>query len=210
MNKFSFGAAAAALALAVPVGAQAQNLPPAVIAVVDRDEIARTCTPCAAATQQLQTQLTQYQQREQQLAAQLQTEEQAIRTALQALPQGTQPDAALQQRMQAFRTLQQNAAQELGPRQDTFRRNQGHLVNQILERMDPLIGQVVRQRGANLAVDVSATLAHSSAINITAAVLALMNQNSAPFSVTAPPPQQQPATQPQQQQPQQQRRPQGR
>ena len=208
MNRFSFGAAAAALALAIPVGAQAQNLPAAVIAVSDRNAIARNCTQCVAARTQLQAQGTQYEQREQQLATQLQTEGQAIQTALQAVPQGQQPDAALQQRIQAFRTLQQNAATELGPRQDQLRRNQDHVLQQILERMDPLIGQIVRQRGANLAVDVNATLAHSSAINVTAAVLQLMNQNSTPFTTTAPPPPQQPAQQQPQQQ--QQRRPQGR
>jgi hypothetical protein len=86
------------------------------------------------------------------------------------------------------------------------------VVNQILERMNPLIGQVTRERGANVAVDVSATLAHNPAINITDAVLALMNQNATPFNVTAPPPTPpaaQPAAQPAQ--PQQQRpRPQGR
>jgi outer membrane protein len=209
MNRLTLGAAGAAIALAAPFAVQAQGLPPAVVAVVDRDEIARTCTPCAAATAQLQGQLTQYQQREQQLTSQIQTEGQAIETALRALPQGQQPDAAMQQRIQAFRTRQQSAAGELGPRQEQLRRNQGFVVQQILQRMDPLISQVMRQRGANLAVDIGATLAHSSALNITPAVLQLMNANAAPFNVTAPaaPAQPQPA---QQQPPQQQRRPQGR
>ena len=206
MNKLIFGAAA--IALATPFAASAQQIPPAIVAVVDRDEVARTCTPCAAATQQLQAQLTQYQQREQQLTNQLQTEGQAIETALRALPQGQQPDAAMQQRIQTFRTQQQAAANELGPRQEQIRRNQGFIVQQILQRMDPLISQVMRQRGANLAVDIGATLAHASSLNITAAVVQLMNQNTAPFNVNAPAAPQQPAQQQQQQQ--QQRRPQGR
>jgi Skp family chaperone for outer membrane proteins len=209
MNKLTFGVASAALALAIPVAAQAQQLPPAVIAIVDRDEIARTCTPCVAASRQLQAQLSQYQQREQQLSTQLQTEGQAIETALRALPQGQQPDAAMQNRIQAFRTLQQGATNELGPRQETLRRNQAHVVQQILQRMDPLISQVMRQRGANVAIELGATLAHASPLNITSAVLALMNQNSAPFSVTAPAAAAAPQ-QPAQQPPQQQRRPQGR
>jgi Skp family chaperone for outer membrane proteins len=206
MNKLTFGAAVAAIALATPLAAQAQNLPPAVVAVVDRDEIARTCTPCVTATQQLQAQLNQYQQREQQLTTQLQTQGQAIETALRALPQGQQPDAAMQQRIQAFRTQQQTAANELSPRQEQIRRNQAFIVQQILQRMDPLISQVMRQRGANLAVDIGATLAHSSALNITPAVLQLMNANTAPFNVNAPAAPQQPAQQQQPQQP----RPQGR
>ena len=207
MNKFTFGAAAAVLALAAPFAAHAQQLPPAVIAVVDRDQIARTCTQCAAAAQQLQAQATAYQQREQQLATQLQTEGQAIETAIRALPQGQQPDAALQARVQAFRTLQQNAANELGPRQETLRRNQGYVIQQILQRMDPIITQVMQQRGANIALDVGSTVAHSSTVNVTAAVLQLMNQNNTPFSVTAPAA---PAQQQQQPAQQQQQRPQGR
>jgi outer membrane protein len=203
MNRLTFGAATAALALALPTIAQAQNIPPAVIAVVDRDRIAQSCTQCVAAQQQLQAQITALQQRAQQLGTPLQTEEQAIETAIRALPQGGQPDAALQQRIQTFRTQQQAAATELGPRQEQLRRNQGYVVQQILERMDPLVGQVVRQRGANLAVDVSSTIAHNPALDITDSVLQLMNANSTPFNVNAPPPQQQPA---QQQQP----RPQGR
>jgi len=55
--------------------------------------------------------------------------------------------------------------------------------------MDPLGGQIARERGANLAVDVGVTLAHLPALDVTDAVLALMNQNAAPFSVNAPPPQ---------------------
>ena len=207
MNKFTFGAAAAALALMAPVAAHAQNLPPAVIAVVDRDRIASTCTQCTAASQQLQAQVQAFQQRAQALSTPLQTEQQAIATALRALPQGQQPDAALQQRIQAFQAQQQAAETELGPRQETLRRNQAFVVQQILERMDPLIGQVVRQRGANLAIDVGSTIAHNPQLDITDAVLQLMNANTTPFNLTAPAPQQQPTAQPPAQQPP---RPQGR
>jgi outer membrane protein len=199
----------AALALASPAVAVAQQLPAAVIAVVDRDQIATTCTQCVAATQQLQAQGTAYQQREQQLTAPLNTEGQAIQTAINALPQGGQPDAALQARIQTYRNNQQAAATELQGRQETIRRNQMFVVRQMTERMDPLIGQVTRSRGANIAVDISATLAHNPAVNVTADVLALMNQNNTPFNVNAPA--QQPAAQtPAAQPPQQQRRPQGR
>jgi outer membrane protein len=188
MNRFLFGSALAALALSAPVAVSAQQLPAAVIAVIDRDRIASTCTQCVAASQQIQAQVQRYQQREQQLLTPLQAESQAIRAVIAALPQGGQPDAATQQRIQTFQTNQEAAQRELGAAQETLRRNQGHLVNQILERMDPLIGQVTRERGANVAVDIAATLAHNPAVNVTDAVLALMNQNNAAFGVVAPPP----------------------
>lgn len=195
MNKFLLGSALAALASATPVAVQAQALPGAVIAVIDRDRIATTCTQCVAATNQLQAQGQAYQARETQLLTPLRNEQQAIQTAVSALPQGGQPDAALQARIQTFQTNSQAAERELGQAQNTIRRNQQFVVNQIIERMNPLIGQVTRERGANLAVDIATTLATNPALNVTDAVLALMNQNAAPFNVVAPPPQQQPAAQ---------------
>jgi Skp family chaperone for outer membrane proteins len=210
MNRLILTSTLAAIALAAPAVAVAQQLPAAVIAVVDRDQIATTCTQCVAATQQLQAQGTAYQQREQQLTAPLNTEGQAIQTAINALPQGGQPDAALAARINAYRTNQQAAATELQGRQETIRRNQMFVVRQMTERMDPLIGQVTRSRGANIAVDISATLAHNPAVNVTADVLALMNQNNTPFNVNAPAQAPAAAQQPAAQQPQQQRRPQGR
>lgn len=194
MNKLLLGSALAGLALATPVAISAQAIPGAVVAVVDRDRIARSCTQCAAASQQLQTQIQQYQQRETQLGTPLQTEGQALQAAVNGMtPEQIQANAALRQRIQTFQTNQQSAERELSQRQETLRRNQGFLVQQILQRMDPLVAQVMRERGANLAVDIGATLAHAPAVDITDAVLALMNQNAAAFNTVAPPPAQQPA-----------------
>jgi outer membrane protein len=189
MNKYLLSSALAGLALATPMAVSAQAIPAAVIAVVDRDRIATTCTQCAAANAQLQAQVQQYQAREAQLTAPLQSEGAAIQTAINAIPQGGQPDPALRTRIQTFQGNQQAAERELSQRQEQLRRNQQYLVQQIVTRMDPLVGQVTRERGANLAVDVSTTLAHNPALDITDAVLALMNQNAAPYSVTAPAPQ---------------------
>jgi Skp family chaperone for outer membrane proteins len=188
MNKYLLSSAIAGFALATPMAASAQAVPAAVVAVVDRDRIATSCTQCAVATQQMQAQVQQYQAREAQLTAPLQAEGQAIQTLINAIPQGGQPDPALRNRIQTFQGNQQAAERELSQRQDTLRRNQQYLVQQIVTRMDPLVGQVTRERGANLALDVSTTLAHNPALDVTDAVLALMNQNAAPYSVTAPPP----------------------
>jgi Skp family chaperone for outer membrane proteins len=210
MNKTTLRAAVAALALILPSAAQAQNLPAAIVAVVDTDRIVQQCTVCAAANTQLQAQLTQLQQRAQQLGTPLQTEEQAITTAIRALPQGTQPDQALQRRIQAFQTQQQNAQREVSTRQQQIERNFAFVRQQIGQRVQPAVTQVMQQRGANIAVDRGATLAIAQSVDITDAVLAAVNQNNAPLNLNAPPPAQQPGQQPQQQQQQQQRRPQGR
>lgn len=209
MNRLTFGALAAATAFTFSFAAHAQQLPAPVIGVVDTDRIVRECTVCVAANTQLQSQVQQYQQRQTALGGPLQTEEQALQTAVNAVPQGQQPDAALQQRIQTFETNRQNAARELQGRQQQLQRNVDFVRQQIAQRLTPAIQQVMQQRGASIMLDRGAVLNAAPTVDVTAAVLAVVNQNTAALNVNAPPPQQQPAatTPPAQQQ---QRRPQGR
>jgi len=209
MNSKYFGAAAALVFL--PSIASAQALAPAVVAVVDTDRIVRTCTVCVAAQTQLQAQVTQLQQRAQQLSTPLQTEEQALRAAVAALPQGTQPDAALAARVRTFQTSQQNAQTEIASRQEQIQRNAGFVQQQVGQRVEPAITAVMQQRGATIAMARAATLAINPSVEITDAVLAIVNQNAAPLNVNAPAPAPaagQPATSPTR--PAQRPRPQGR
>lgn len=195
-TKIILGAAFVALAAAAPAVLQAQQLPPAVIAVVNRNQIARDCTPCAAAIANLNQQRTSLQQLEQTLTAPLINERNAIAAAVQALPQNAQPDAALQARMQAFDTNRNNASNQLTQRGQQLERNQQYIIQQILVRMQPMIQQVANQRGATVTLDSESTLVASPAIDITTAVLALMNANTAAFATTAPPPPAAPAPAP--------------
>jgi Skp family chaperone for outer membrane proteins len=190
-------AAVAALVLLTPVAASAQRLNPAVIAVVDTDRILRECTACRAAQTQLQTQVTTLQQRQQQLATPIQTEAQAIQTAVNAL-QGKQPDAALQTRIQSLQQRQSQANQELGRQEQTLRSTQQHVVQQINQRLGPIIQAQLAPTGATIIVDRGAALAAAPAIDITNTVLAALNQQLPSVSIT-PLPQ---AAQPAQQQPQ--------
>jgi Skp family chaperone for outer membrane proteins len=189
----SLGAAFVALAVAAPAVMQAQQLPPGVVAIVNRDQVAQQCTQCTVATNALTAQGQQYQARETQLLTPLRAEGQAIQTAINALPQGGQPDPALQARIQTFQTNSQAAERELGAAQQNLRRNQQHVVNQIIQRMQPLIQQAATARGASVTLDASTVLTFSPQLDITPAVLALMNQNATPFGTTAPPPAQAPA-----------------
>src|SRR5688500_420262 len=100
MNKLTLGAIAAATAIILPFAAQAQQLPAAVVAVVDSQRILQQCTVCTAANTQLQQQQQSLQARAQQLSTPLEAEGTAIQTAINALQAGQQPDAALQARIQ--------------------------------------------------------------------------------------------------------------
>ncbi|CAN5225522.1 hypothetical protein BH24PSE1_BH24PSE1_02460 [soil metagenome] len=185
---------AVSAAIAVPSAAQAQRAPAAVVVVVDSDRVYRDCNACRTAQAQLRTQATALQTRQQTLANQLRPEGQAIQTAIQAL-NGREPDAALRQRAQTFQQRQEQANQELGRTQQNLQSIQANVVRQIEERLSPVINQVMTQRGANLAVDVNATLAHAQGLNVTDAVIAALNAVLPSLSVTPGP--QQPQQQPQ-------------
>ena len=196
MRNITLFAALAATTLTLPATAQAQRLPGAVVAVVDTTRVYRECTACRAAQTQLQTQATALQSRQQALATQLQPEGQQLQTALQAL-NGREPDAALRQRVEAFQQRQTQATQELQQTQQRLQSTQAHVLQQINQRLDPIMTQAMTARGANVAVSTDATLAHAATIDITADVLARLNQALPAVSVTPLPQQQQQQQQPQ-------------
>jgi Skp family chaperone for outer membrane proteins len=189
-------AALAASALTLPTAALAQRAPAAVIVVVDSSRIFRDCTACETAQTQLQSRAATLQTRQQTLANQLRPEGQALQTAIQALA-GKAPDAALRARAEAFQKKQDDANQELSRGQQNLQSIQANVVRQINARLNPVINQVMTARGANIAVDVDATLAHAQGVDVTAEGLAGLNRALPSVSLTPLP-----AGQQQQQQPQ--------
>lgn len=197
MTLFSFRPLSAALALALlPATAAAQQVPPATVIVVDAERVFRECTACAVANAQLQSQEQQLEQRAQQLGQPIQAERQSIQQAIAAL-NGARPGQPLQQRIQALQTQQSSAAREIQQREQTLQLTRLHVIKQIQDQLRPAIGQVMQARGANLAVGVGSTLAHSQTLDVTPEVLARVNASLPSISVTPLP---QPAQQ--QQQPQ--------
>ena len=178
----------AATALAAP--AMAQRAPASTVIVINTDRIYRDCNACRTAQTQLQSQVTALRTRQQALEGQLRPEGQAIQTAVNALA-GKQPDAALQNRVKAFQQRQEQANQELSKGQQNIQSIQANVVRQINERLQPVINQVMTQKGANLAVDEGSTLAHSQATDATNEVLAALNTALPAVSLTPLPQQQQ-------------------
>jgi Skp family chaperone for outer membrane proteins len=192
MRKIAMTAAFAAMVLA-PVGASAQAIPGAVIAVVDLEKVSSECTACKAAKTALEGQVTALKSREATLAAPLKTEGQSLQTAVEAL-KGKEPDAALQARIKAFQAKQQQGAQEISRQTNQIQRNQAFVSQQISTKLGPIYQQVMQRRGANVMVEAGATLASGSALDVTNDVLAALNQQLPSVSTTAPaaPAQQQP------------------
>jgi outer membrane protein len=192
MRKIAMTAAFAAMVL-TPVGVSAQAIPGAVIAVVDLEKVSSECTACKAAKTALEGQVTALKSREATLAAPLKTEGQALQTAVEAL-KGKDPDAALQARIKAFQTKQQQGAQEIARQTNQIQRNQAYVSQQISAKLGPIYQQVMQRRGANVMVEAGATLASGANLDVTNDVLAALNQQLPSVSTTAPaaPAQQQP------------------
>lgn len=193
MKKLAIILAATAGAVALPGTANAQR---AAILVVDTDRILAECTACRAASTQLQSQVQQGRTRAQQLEASLKPEAEGLEKAVQALG-SRQPDAALQQRINAFRTKQQQGATELQNRERTIQSTQAHVQQQIGTRLVQIVEQSRARRQASVVVSKNSTLASDTSIDITGEVLTALNQQLPAVSVTPLPQQQQQQTRPQ-------------
>lgn len=192
MRKIAMTAAFAAMVL-TPMGVSAQAIPGAVIAVVDLEKVSSECTACKAAKTALEGQVTALKSREATLAAPLKTEGQSLQAAVEAL-KGKEPDAALQARIKAFQTKQQQGAQEIARQTNQIQRNQAYVSQQISTKLGPIYQQVMQRRGANVMLEAGATLASGANLDVTNDVLAALNQQLPSVSTTAPaaPAQQQP------------------
>jgi outer membrane protein len=189
MKKLALSLAVAVSAFTFSGAAEAQR---ASILVVDTDRILNECTACKAAATTLQSQVQQGRTRAQQLETQLKPEETALQTAMRALA-GKQPDAALQARISAYETKARQAQTELANRENALQSTQAHVQQQIGRRLVQIVEQSRARRQAAVVLSKGNTLASEAAIDITAEVLAAVNQQLPSVSVTPLPQQQQPA-----------------
>jgi outer membrane protein len=178
-------AAALALTVAIPTAASAQAMPGAVVAVVDQEKVTSQCNACKTAIAALQGQVNALKAREQALATPLQTEGKSIQAAIDAL-KGKNPDAALEARIKAFQTKQQQGAQELQRQQQQIQRNQAYISQQVNAKLGPIYQQVMQRRRANLMLEIGATLASGTSLDVTNDVLAALNAALPSVVTTAP------------------------
>ena len=177
----------AALAASIlPTAAAAQAIPGAIIAVVDLDKVTSQCNACKTASATLRSQATALQSRQQALVAPLQTEQKSIQAAIDALPQGKEPDAALKTRANAFQTKYQQAQEEVARSEQQIQRNQAYINQQVRDKLGPIYQQVMQRRGANIMVETGTTLATSTTVDVTNDVLTALNSAMPSIQTTAP------------------------
>ena len=184
MKTLLVSAAFAAAALASSA-ASAQSIPSAVVAVVDLDRVTTECNACKTASAALKGQVSSFESRRDTLASTLQAEQKSIQTSIDAL-KGKEPDAALQARVKAFQAKAQTSEQELAGQQAQIQRNQQYIQKQIQEKLAPIYQQVMQRRGANLLVEVGATLATAQSVDVTNDVLSSLNGVLPSLITTAP------------------------
>jgi Skp family chaperone for outer membrane proteins len=195
MKRLLISASLAASAM-VPSAAHAQAIPAAVVAVVDLERVTSECNACKTAQAALQSQVTAQETREKSLAAPLQTEQQSIQTAVNAL-NGKEPDAALQARVKAFQTKYQQAQEQAARGRQQLQLNQQYVQKQIGDKLAPIYTQVMQRRGANIMVEIGQTLASAAGTDVTNDVIAALNTALPTIQTTAPAQATRPQTTPQ-------------
>ena len=176
-----------ALALAgVAIPAAAQQLPPAVIVLVDQNEMIDTSAAAKAAAVELKPKADALQARLNTLRTSLTAEEKTLRDTQPQ--QGAAPAAiqAWQAKVQDFQNRQQQAEQEVQRRQQEIEASRQWIIKQINDAAQPIIGQIMRERGATIAMDERVTIQHTPAVDITADVLARLDKALPKVSITPP------------------------
>jgi Skp family chaperone for outer membrane proteins len=183
MKKLLISASLAA-SVVLPSAAQAQAIPPAIVAVVDLERVQSECTACKTAAATLRSQATAEDTREKTLAGPIQTEQQSIQAAVDAAKGN--PDAALQTRIKTFQNRAQAAQDEVNRGRQQLQRNQAYISQQIQAKLNPIYSQVMQRRGANVLVEQGATLAAASALDVTTDVITALNAALPTVQTTAP------------------------
>jgi outer membrane protein len=178
-----------ALALAsVATPVLAQQLPAAVIVTVDRQEMIATSAAAKAAQAELKPKADALNARLGQLRTSLGAEEKTLRDTQPQ--QGAAPATvqAWQTRARDFEARRGQADQELQRRQQEIQQSEQWVVKQINDGAQPIISQIMREKGANIAVDEQVTIQHAAAIDITADVVARLDKALPKVSITPPAP----------------------
>lgn len=188
MKKTLIALALASASSFVSAPVLAQQLPAAVIVTVDRQEMIANSAAAKAAQAELKPKADALGARLNQLRTALGAEEKTLRDTQP--PQGSAPAViqAWQAKVRDFDARRQQADQELQRRQQELQQSEQWVVKQINDGAQPVISQIMRERGANIAVDEQVTIQHAAAVDITADVIARLDKALPRVSTTPPAP----------------------
>jgi outer membrane protein len=183
MKTLLLSLALAGAAIAGPVAAQ--TLPPAVIVIVDLDQVFQTSAAGKQALTELKTRADAIQGRLQTLRTSFGTEEQSL---VSTRPTAPGPAAtAWETKAKDFQTRKTQAEQELAKRDQDLQASQKYVVSQLNTAVQPIISTIMKERGASIALAEGATLQHSASIDVTTDVIARLDAALPRVVTTAPP-----------------------
>ena len=93
---------------------------------------------------------------------------------------------AWQAKVKDFTTRKTQAEQELQKRDQDFQASRQFVLKQINDGAQPIITQIMKERGASIAVPEGATLQHSASIDVTTDVIARLDKSLPRVSSTVP------------------------
>ncbi len=176
-------AASLLIAGALPATVLAQAATPATIIVVDIERVVSQSAAGKAAMGEIQGKVTALQTRANALQGQLKTEADAIQAG-QANKSLAGP--ALDTRVKAFGQKQQSAQQELGRLENEIQRSRQFVLQQISDGVGPIVSQIMKERGANIALPKGATLQHAASLDVTTEVISRLDKSLPKVSTTPP------------------------
>lgn len=186
MKKLLIALAVSTASLVAPVAAPvlAQALPPAVVVIVDMDQVFANSAAGKQAQTELKTKLDAIQSRVNQLRQSLGTEEQQLG---QSRPQAAGPAmTAWETKVRDFTARKTQAEQEVQKREQDFQAARQYVLKQINDAAQPIITTVMRERGASIALAQGATLQNSAALDVTNDVIARLDKSLPRVSTTPP------------------------
>ena len=178
--------AATILAASVsPVAVQAQTLPPAVIIIVNMDQVFNASAAGKQAQAELKAKIDAMQARANTLRTQFGAEEEALGKS-QPAPTNTAARPAWEAKVRDFQSRQQTAQTELSNREKEFQASRTYVLKQITDASNPIISTLMRERGASIAMPEGATLQHAASIDVTNDLVARLDKALPRVSTTAP------------------------
>ena len=188
MKKMLISLALASVAIApfAVAPASAQVLPAAVIIIVDMDQVFQDSAAGKQAQVELKTRLDGIQSRLASLRTSFGAEEKTLGESQPAQTATPAVIGAWQTKVKDFTTRKTQAEAELQKRDQDFQASRQYVLKQINDGAQPIVTQIMKERGASIALAEGATLQHAASVDVTNDVVARLNKSLPRVSTTAP------------------------
>lgn len=184
MKRFHSAAIAALLFASTAVPAFAQAVAPATIVVVDMDRVINGSAAGKIAAGELKAKQDAIQARVASLRTQFGNEEAAL---LKTRPAAAGPAAtAWEAKVRDLQSRRQTAEADLQNRSRDFQASRDSVLKQINDAAQPILSQLMRERGANIVMPQAATLQSSGTLSITAEAIARLDKALPRVSTATP------------------------